>query len=95
MKLKTIPLLTMILLVMGSAGAHPLELHTQPNPYTQEYGTGWEYEFRLTMPFAYFSEGHVLTGSILVVLWASFFYMVYSLLEPAWDAWKGRKHRKK
>lgn len=92
--MKQIFLLIAAVLLGGIVVAHPLEFHLQQNT-PLDSGSDLEYEFRLTMPFAHFGEGHILTGSLLVVLWASLFYTLFSLAEPFFESRKEKKTKAK
>ena len=46
-----------------------------------EDGSSISHQIEEISPFYHFSEGHWLVSITLVVLWLSFVYVVYSLLE--------------
>ncbi len=71
--------LAMILLVLAN---------DTPNGEHEE-DTSIGHQFEEILPFHHFAEGHVFAGIMLIIFWASFFYMLYSVFQILRK--KGRK----
>lgn len=39
------------------------------------------HQFEDILPFHHFAESHIFAGIVLIVLWVSFFYLVYTLTQ--------------
>lgn len=46
-----------------------------------EEDPGIRHQFEEILPFHHFAESHIFAGIILIVLWVSFFYLVYTLTQ--------------
>lgn len=46
-----------------------------------EEDTGIRHQFEETLPFHHFAENNIFGGIVLIVLWASFLYSIYTLTQ--------------
>lgn len=67
----------------------PLVLANGTHNTNHEGGTSVRHQFEEILPFHHFAEGHTFAGIMLTILWASFFYTLYSIFQMLRK--KGRK----
>lgn len=66
-----------IAILLAFAGILPLVFANGQH----EEETGIRHQFEETLPFNHFYEGHVFAGIMLVLLWVSFLYLIYNLVQ--------------
>lgn len=72
---------SVLVFVVLLAAVIPLVLANGAHDTSHEEDTSIRHQFEEILPFHHFGEGHIFAGVTLILLWASFFYAVYSLFQ--------------
>ena len=70
-----------LVFVVLLAALIPLVLANGAHNTSHEEDTSIGHQFEEILPFHHFGEAHAFAGLILILLWVSFFYMVYSIFQ--------------